>query len=363
MSSNTTVPSGAGGASAARSPPATPSLEYERKQAKELLRELRAGNSEALARGRAHHAAFRLPGVPEVVLADAQLIIAREYGFTSWPRMVRYFTTLEREWNANRSVGGWRQERYDQHVAQYLAGHAKGITWSARAFASYVPRFYGHTIAEVLASAVARDDAELVVAREHHMTSWAQLVAYAAEQRAHHEPWAHARSPRGRAIAAIQAHDLPRLQAIVRERPELLTSTAEERRTGFTLLTSALAVELTGGPDASRLTEWLVSQGLDLTAALEHMLFQPAMPPDVKALVARGAKLTAIAPNGLTLLEHALLHWHRDRAVVDFIAARVSRPNASGSPPHWATSTVWRASSPMTVRSPPPPIEAGRRSN
>lgn len=29
-------------------------------------------------------------------LADAQLVIAREYGFTSWPRLVRYFEGVER---------------------------------------------------------------------------------------------------------------------------------------------------------------------------------------------------------------------------------------------------------------------------
>jgi hypothetical protein len=32
-----------------------------------------------------------------IQLADAQLVIAREYGFTSWPKLVRYFGDVDRQ--------------------------------------------------------------------------------------------------------------------------------------------------------------------------------------------------------------------------------------------------------------------------
>lgn len=62
-----------------RSLPPHPSLEQQKRQAKELLRLLRAGDAQALARIRRH-----LPDKPALSLADAQFVLAREYGFRSW---------------------------------------------------------------------------------------------------------------------------------------------------------------------------------------------------------------------------------------------------------------------------------------
>ncbi|UWZ81858.1 ankyrin repeat domain-containing protein [Occallatibacter riparius] len=63
--------------------PVRPNLEQYKKQAKELARACRNNDAEALARVRAHH-----PQTPEgrVALADAQLVLAREHGFESWPK-------------------------------------------------------------------------------------------------------------------------------------------------------------------------------------------------------------------------------------------------------------------------------------
>ena len=58
-------------------------FEQLRKQAKELVRRCRAGNEEALARVRAH-----APARERVILADAQLTLAREHGYRSWPALV-----------------------------------------------------------------------------------------------------------------------------------------------------------------------------------------------------------------------------------------------------------------------------------
>lgn len=67
--------------------PSRPSLEYERKQAKALLRRLRAGDPDAVARAGERHDTLRQSAGADITLADAQLVIAREYGFASWPRL------------------------------------------------------------------------------------------------------------------------------------------------------------------------------------------------------------------------------------------------------------------------------------
>lgn len=59
--------------------PPNPSLEQQRKLAKELLSAFRADDPEARERVRRH-----LPDKPRVTLTDAQFALAREYGFRSW---------------------------------------------------------------------------------------------------------------------------------------------------------------------------------------------------------------------------------------------------------------------------------------
>src|SRR5215468_958246 len=63
-----------------KSLPARPSLESLRKQAKKLARDIAAGDTAALASARVH-----LPAVePPLTQRNAQLVIAREYGFAGW---------------------------------------------------------------------------------------------------------------------------------------------------------------------------------------------------------------------------------------------------------------------------------------
>src|SRR5215213_4218453 len=64
--------------------PSAPSLEYERKEAKALLKQIRAGDADALLRVRSTHpVALRDRRVDEIKLADVHHVIAREYGFAS----------------------------------------------------------------------------------------------------------------------------------------------------------------------------------------------------------------------------------------------------------------------------------------
>lgn len=66
--------------------PVRPNLDQLRRQAKDLLRALKAGDSEAAsALARLHP---RRPVASAAKLADAQLVLARQYGVASWPRLV-----------------------------------------------------------------------------------------------------------------------------------------------------------------------------------------------------------------------------------------------------------------------------------
>jgi len=79
--------------------PPRPRLEQFRKQAKSLLNRQRSANAEALTRIRESHP--RWGKQPEglsttpFTLADAQFVIAREYGFASWPKLKSHIETLE----------------------------------------------------------------------------------------------------------------------------------------------------------------------------------------------------------------------------------------------------------------------------
>jgi len=66
--------------------PDKPNLNQLKKQAKELLNALHAGKPDAVAEVRAHYGAAP-PGPETFQLSDAQLVIARAYGYASWPKL------------------------------------------------------------------------------------------------------------------------------------------------------------------------------------------------------------------------------------------------------------------------------------
>ena len=76
--------------------PVRPDLEQLRHQAKDLLRDYRAGDAGAIAEFARHH-----PGPPapaEAQLADAQLVLARGYAAPSWPRLVQACRLIDAIW-------------------------------------------------------------------------------------------------------------------------------------------------------------------------------------------------------------------------------------------------------------------------
>jgi ankyrin repeat protein len=82
--------------------PAHPSLEQYKKQAKELLKAYRSADVETIRRVKRNHPRFEKlaePGfdISKFALADAQLVIAREHGFESWPKFAKRIEVINSE--------------------------------------------------------------------------------------------------------------------------------------------------------------------------------------------------------------------------------------------------------------------------
>jgi hypothetical protein len=77
--------------------PVRPNLEQLRNQAKDLLRQMRSGDSAALDELKTYHS--ENPEASTVKLADAQLVLARSYEAPSWPRLVLACRLIEAIWD------------------------------------------------------------------------------------------------------------------------------------------------------------------------------------------------------------------------------------------------------------------------
>jgi len=109
--------------SAAKHLPHRPSLDSLRKQAKKLARDAAAGNGEAIARV---HAQLSRPALP-LSNRNAQLVIAREYGFAGWPDLtaeVKKRLGRGLEWAASQArvaIHNQDHERLRALLAEYPA--------------------------------------------------------------------------------------------------------------------------------------------------------------------------------------------------------------------------------------------------
>jgi len=314
-----------------RALPSAPSLEYERKEAKALLKHIHSGEIEALRRlGSAHPVALRDRQPHELQLADAQHVIAREYGFTSWPRLVEYFEELERHRNAprhNSSDDGF--DRFAERAKGIVRRHQRGDEFVARQLAHFVPRFYARSTAEILATPITEDEARLVVAREKRRASWAELIerANASRVRRERQTWRDGSAPFERARQAILDHDAGALATILDEHPEILTPSIIEREWRQTLGAVALGVESKAkSAEARQVTDLLASRGVDIQLELDERLYAWPMdwgnPDAVRWYLDRGANPNRLPRNGITVLEHAMV-LHKNGKCVDLIAERV----------------------------------------
>lgn len=180
--------------------PQASNLEHLRKQAKDLLRAYRKGDAAVVKRVEATHPH---PG-DSMKLADAQLVIAREHGFASWPRLKAY---VERAM----AQGPELQHAFRADI-DYYQGRASGLYASALdGTPSAVARF------ERWQQPVTKAGARRVVAREHGMASWTAFRRHVSSLRERAEPFA-------RAYRAIETHDVEGLHHELDRWPHLVTA-------------------------------------------------------------------------------------------------------------------------------------------
>ena len=113
--------------SAVRDLPDRPSLNSLRKQAKKLARDAAAGNGEAIARIHAQLPRRALP----LSYRDAQLVIAREYGFAGWPDLtaeVQKRLGRALEWAASRAKVAIHNQDHEQ-LRALLAEYPSLVSW------------------------------------------------------------------------------------------------------------------------------------------------------------------------------------------------------------------------------------------
>jgi ankyrin repeat protein len=139
--------------------PARPNLEQYKKQAKELVKNCALNGSDALSRIARHHPRFhqRESDIQSdhFTLADAQLVIAREHGFESWPKFARHIETL----HLIRSVAA-----LDDPVATFIevacvprhSGHGSGTLEHAEMILAKYPQV---AASNIYTSAILADEA------------------------------------------------------------------------------------------------------------------------------------------------------------------------------------------------------------
>jgi ankyrin repeat protein len=217
--------------------PAAPSLEQLRRRAKDLLRDIRAGDSTALARVAAHHPD---PAAPPK-LSGAQLVVAREHGFASWPRLKAYVERV--------AAHGPELEHPFHDEVDYYEGRAFGLRASAEDGTETAVEAFRRYRAPL-----TQAGARMVVARRHGFASWAALRRHVSTLREGGEPFA-------RAYRALEAHDLEGLREQLDRFPDL---SAARGTNGNDLLGMA------GATGDERLVTLLLERGADPAATNAH---------------------------------------------------------------------------------------------
>lgn len=251
---------------AAKELPARPDLEQYKKQAKDLAKRWKSGNSEAIERTRKHHP--RLAAVSgsalrraRLTLADAQLVIAREHGFESWPKFARRIKELTGE----RS----QAEIWKSAENAVVAGDATALEGLLRENPEFFRDRYPPSYARRGPVPDYAGDARSIIAREHHFESWAAFVE-------HKEALENKTSPVAQFEAAVQAvitGDVVTLGLLLRRSPELTRARSARNHHG-TLLHYVGANGVEGfrqktPKNAVRVAEILLGAGAEVDAVAE----------------------------------------------------------------------------------------------
>ncbi len=207
--------------------PSRPNLEQYRKQAKDLLRRFRSGDLEAQLRIKNAHPRLIQWSDDDLrnrafVLADAQLVLAREHGFDSWPKFVKHIDALQGE---HSSAMAWQRAETaivagDAVTLERLLRDHEDVFRNQRPQSSWL----GGLTPDYQAG-----DARAIIVSTHHFENWEQF-------RTHLVALADRDSPVTRfeaAVDAVVSGDVAKLEHLLHGNPELIRarSTRKHRST------------------------------------------------------------------------------------------------------------------------------------
>ena len=301
-------------------------LEQQKKRARELLRGIRDGQPEALERLRRHHVRWSSASDARarqlVALHDAQYAIAREQGFSSWPRLKAYAEPPADSRQTRLFVAdlAWLTDR----VHGLLAAQKSGVPAALEQIRAWHPQFADATDNDIVRAPFTGADARLVYAREHGFDRWEDLAARV-------DALAHGRSgePFMAAFRALESGDLDVLQSLLRAHPALARARGTNGNTLLNLEVSLLGSKRRAAANAPEpesalaLLDALLAAGADADdgndrgATPLHQAGYANLPRVAGRLVAAGASIDAEAHgSGGTPLVMALFWGHREAADV-----------------------------------------------
>jgi ankyrin repeat protein len=313
--------------------PPSPNLEQQKKQARELLEAARSSDPEALQRFGNFHPQFagkgEAPLAPaSLALHDAQLVLAREYGFPSWPSLK---AQIEARTGARHTLPFVRDLAwYNERAEGLLSVHAGGLPNALAQIREWHPRFATAADEEIQEARLTLEDARLVYAREHGFATWGEFAAHvqALASGAVEEPFMVA-------FEALRNRDWDRLMTTMRSHPHV----ARARGTnGNTLLN--LGCSLLCGPvgraiperEIKRIFHRLLEAGADVDQPNDrgwtplHQTAYSNQPTTAMMLIEAGAAVDPEAHgSGGTPLAVALFWGHREVAEVLARAAIIPR--------------------------------------
>lgn len=270
--------------------PSIPSLRQLKVQAKELLKDQRAGTPEACAKFKAHLPHLRAASDAEVragefSLHHAQLVVAREYGFPSWPQLKSHLDSL---------VGGAPPKHrpfvkdlkyYVERAEGLLTAYKTGERKSLRQVREWFPSASAEPDTKA-PDGFSLEVAQSVIARQHGFDDWPafrnHIEAVARGEKS--EPFLDA-------FEAIKAGDRSKFEALLREHPDLAKASGTNGNTLLNLAASCKRLEM---------VKPLLDAGADPNLANNHgwtPLHQAAygFSELIEPLVSAGASVDAMA--------------------------------------------------------------------
>ena len=294
-------------------------LEQQKKQARELLRALRAGQPDALTRLRTRHLRWAQANDAlirqDVALHDVQFVIARDQGFASWTKLKAYAEPSSHDPHTRLFVTDvkWINDRvHGLMQTRQSAGPA-----ALEQIRTWHPRFDGFSDEQIRHAPFTEADAQLVYAKEHGFDTWDDLVQRVNLLASTSNP--EITEPFLAAFHALEKHDVAALVSLLQHQPQL----AKQRGTnGNTLLnlTVSLSAKL-NREKAMSMLDSLFAAGADVNDPNDRgstPLHQAAYSNQydiAAALIEHGADLDLEAHgSGGTPLIFALFWGHREVA-------------------------------------------------